>query len=146
VQLIEIFQYKSSSSSSSSHSYAFVYENAVPCIEFISMRHKYSEELVVKILRQMLDAVQWLHLHGFVHLNIQPFTVLNANYTQVNIKLAGLENSRQLVELNASASSSSTIHDSVLLPVEFSGNLLFYFLFPQVIIANKLESIYLNLN
>jgi serine/threonine protein kinase len=98
IQLIEGFQF--TNKENNKITFALVYAHAVPVIEFISHKHKYSEELVVKILRQLLDAIQWIHLHGFVHLNIHPLTVLNANYTQVNIKLSGFENSVQLSEFN----------------------------------------------
>lgn len=118
VQLIEGFSF----TESGQNMFAFVYAYAVPCIDFITIKHKYSEELVVKILRQVLDAVQWLHLHGFVHLNIHPLTILNANFTQVNIKLGGLENSQQINELDepVGAGSSSSIHSDIIQPAEFS--------------------------
>lgn len=119
VQLIEGFTFTDSDTKKST--FAFVYAYAVPCADFITIKHKYSEELVVKILRQLLDAVQWLHLHGFVHLNIHPLTILNTNLTQVNIKLGGLENAKQLSELDESNSrSSGSVHDSIIQPIEFS--------------------------
>jgi serine/threonine protein kinase len=95
----------------------------IDLITSITFKHKYSEEIVVRILRQLLDAVQWLHLHGFVHLNIHPLTVLNANLTQVNIKLGGLENAvplSELVEQNFDTACASAQH-RVLQPIEFSG-------------------------
>jgi len=120
VQLVEGFSFKDESSGS--NVYAFVYAYAVPCIDFITLRHKYSEELVVRVLRQVLDAVQWLHLHGFVHLNIQPMTVMNANFTQVNVKLGGLENACQLGEII----NDNFNYDLVSQSIEFSGNCLVY--------------------
>jgi serine/threonine protein kinase len=120
VQLIEGFHFIDTESNKTM--YALVYAHAVPITDFITSRHKYSEEIVVKILRQLLDAVQWLHLHGFVHLNINPLTILNANLTQVNIKLGGLENAIQLTELvdqNTSACSASA-QIGHLQPLEFS--------------------------
>jgi len=120
VQLIEGFQFHDSDTNQKI--YALVYAHAVPITEFITFKHKYSEEIVVRILRQLLDAVQWLHLHGFVHLNIHPLTVLNANLTQVNIKLGGLENAvplSELVEQNFDTACASAQH-RVLQPIEFS--------------------------
>ena len=123
IQLIEGFQF--SDSENNTITFALVYAHAVPVIDFISIKHKYSEELVVKILRQLLDAIQWIHLHGFVHLNIHPLTVLNANYTQVNIKLSGFENSIQYTEIARSlmengACSGPSIFEQNSLPLEFS--------------------------
>ena len=121
VQLIEGFQFLDPDTNK--NIYALVYAHAVPITEFITFKHKYSEEIVVRILRQLLDAVQWLHLHGFVHLNIHPLTVLNANLTQVNIKLGGLENSvplSELVEQNFDTTCASLQH-RILQPIEFSG-------------------------
>lgn len=124
VKLIEGFQYQDEHTCQLK--YALVYAHAVPIIDFISIRHKYSEELVVKILRQILDAVQWLHLHGFVHLNIHPLTVLNANLTQVNIKLSGLENAVSLAELMDQSgpvvgAGAAPVQYRIQSPVEFSG-------------------------
>lgn len=129
IQLIEGFQF--TNKENNQITFALVYAHAVPIIDFISHKHKYSEELVVKILRQLLDAVQWIHLHGFVHLNIHPLTVLNANYTQVNVKLSGFESSTQLTEFNRETSILPAIQEEgacgltsafgcASLPLEFS--------------------------
>lgn len=123
VQLIEGFSFREGGQ----ETYAFVYSYAMPVTDFLTIRHKYSEELVVKILRQVIDAVQWLHLHGFVHLNVHPCTILNTNYTQVNIKLGGFENSHQINELDEAGANTSTakaIHDSIIQPIEFTGKLI----------------------
>lgn len=124
IQLIEGFQFTDTDSKSK---YALVYSHAVPICDFISIKHKYSEELVVKILRQLLDAIQWIHLHGFVHLNIHPFTILNANLTQVNVKLAGFEHATQIGDLSRETGSGEgvstrSIFNDLLnsLPLEFT--------------------------
>ena len=114
LQLLEGFCFQSE--------YAFVYAYAVPCIDFITLRHRYSEELVVRVLRQLLDACQWLHLHGFVHLNIQPMTIMNANFTQVNVKLAGLESACQLSEIGQEGAEGQMM--MTMQSLEFSGKLI----------------------
>lgn len=123
IQLIEGFQFTENNKTR----YALVYSHAVPVCEFISIKHKYSEELVVKILRQLLDAIQWIHLHGFVHLNIHPLTILNSNMTQTNVKLAGFEHATQIGDLMretniGEGSSIRRIYGtlSASLPVEFT--------------------------
>ena len=82
------------------------------------MRHKYSEEIVVRILRQLLDAVQWLHLHGYIHLNINPLSIFNANLTQVNIKLSGFEHSIDSLETTKEQTELANEW-----PLEFTGKL-----------------------
>jgi serine/threonine protein kinase len=114
IELIEGFQIDNKTT--------FVYSHAITIIDFISIRHKYSEELVVKILRQLLDALQWIHLHGYVHLNIHPLTILNSNLMQVNIKLSGFENSSHLSELTQTTSSKTSSPNKILMPLEFSCN------------------------
>ncbi len=120
VELIEGFSFEEGGSKT----FAFVYAYAVPCVEFITLKHKYSEELVVRVLRQLLDGVQWLHLHGFVHLNIQAMTIMNANFTQVNVKLGGLENARQMSELEeAGGACGTSVHGEIRQALEFAGKL-----------------------
>ena len=122
-QLIEGFQFVDNNNQLT---FAMVYSHAVPIIDFVSIKHKYSEELVVKILRQLLDAIQWIHLHGFVHLNIHPLSVLNANYTQVNVKLSGFENSIQTADFKETEiipieeGASSSMNKQATVPLEFS--------------------------
>jgi serine/threonine protein kinase len=128
VQLVEGFEYETQDAEKT-YKFVLVYAHAVPVIDFISMKHKYSEELVVKILRQLLDAVQWIHLHGYVHLNIHPLSVLNSNLTHCNVKLSGFENSIQIGELAKETEAFSgegacalSFFDQLKVPVEFSGN------------------------
>lgn len=122
VQLIEGFEFENKQTNR--HEYALVYSHAVPIIDFISIKHKYSEELVVKILRQLLDAIQWIHLHGFVHLNIHPLSVLNSNLTQVNIKLSGFENAAKLGDL-VKHPDCDYVCSQLSIPIEFAGKLQF---------------------
>ncbi|CAF0740265.1 unnamed protein product [Brachionus calyciflorus] len=113
IKLLEGFEYEKDDR----HEIGLVYLHAVPILDFVTYRHKYSEELVVKILRQLLDAVQWIHLHGYIHFNIHPLSILNSNLTQVNLKLSGFENSIQLSELN---NDDGSIYDQISLPLEFT--------------------------
>ncbi|CAM6005231.1 unnamed protein product [Sphagnum balticum] len=112
VQLAEVFEFGGA--------FTYVYAHAVPVLDFLSFKHKYSEECVVKVLRQLLDAVQWLHLHGFVHLNVHPLSVLNAGLTYVNVKLGGFDNA---VQLDASSGKADTKRVLEIMPVEFAGKI-----------------------
>jgi serine/threonine protein kinase len=112
VQLTEVFEY--------SGVYTYVYAHVVPILEFVSFKNKYSEECVVKVLRQLIDAVQWLHLHGFVHLNLSPLSVFNAGVTHVNVKLGGFDNALQLDAPTGKTDSKRVLE---IMPAEFAGNL-----------------------
>jgi hypothetical protein len=64
--------------------------------EWICLRHKYNEEFIVKILRQLFNAVHYLHFHGVVHLNINPSSVVNDNRLAVHIKLTDFSCAQQI--------------------------------------------------
>ena len=109
-------------------SFTLVYEHAVPVLDFVATRHKYSEELVINILRQLIDATQWLHLHGYAHLNIHPLSVLNASATHCNVKLSGLDNMRSVDEMRRDArhalldiAGDDGVTGASAMPVEFAG-------------------------
>ncbi len=101
--------------------FAIVYTHMIPIIDYVTIRNKYSEELVVCILRQLLDAVQWLHLNNIVHLNLNPLSIFNSDLQNVNLKLIGFENAIELSGNNKTASSVS-------LNIEFTGKLFFQYI------------------
>ncbi|XP_046556056.1 obscurin-like [Haliotis rubra] len=54
---------------------------------YLGYRRRYSEDAVVCVLRQVIDALQFLHRHGYAHLNLQPGSIIMANRQSLNIKL-----------------------------------------------------------
>ncbi|CAF4390827.1 unnamed protein product, partial [Rotaria sp. Silwood2] len=60
---------------------------------------KYNEELIVKILRQIFDAIHYLHFHGIIHLNINPSSVVNENRLAVHIKLTDFSCAQQIATI-----------------------------------------------
>lgn len=94
---------------------SLVYPESLPILDFLSIRRKYSEAIVVQILRQLVDAVQWVHTNGYIHLNINPLSIFNSDSFYVNIKLSGFENLVSIV--NKSDQKSFLIPPSI----EFSG-------------------------
>ncbi|XP_013394705.1 obscurin-like [Lingula anatina] len=56
-------------------------------LQFLSYKNKYTEETVAKVMRQVIDAVQYLHHQGVVHLNIQPDNVMMASRRRLDVRL-----------------------------------------------------------
>ena len=117
LRIIDGFEYRNMNTNELT--YSMVYSYSVPIVDYLSMRNKYSEEIVVRILRQLLDAIQWLHLHGYMHLNINPLSIFNANLTQVNIKLSGFEHSIDSLEAKQQQQSIKALSNE--LAIEFTG-------------------------
>ncbi|XP_014667689.1 PREDICTED: twitchin-like isoform X2 [Priapulus caudatus] len=59
---------------------------------------EYTEELVAKIVRQLLDALQYLQYHGIVHLDLQPDNIMMVSRRLHTIKLADFGSARTLRE------------------------------------------------
>jgi serine/threonine protein kinase len=98
-----------------SNEFILVFTHSIPIIDYITIRNKYSEELVVCILRQLIDAVQWLHVNGIIHLNINPLSIFASDTTSVNVKLFGFENA---IAYNSKPKVLSLVTENI----EFTGN------------------------
>lgn len=63
-------------------------------VRSLSLKNKYNEQTVTDIIKQVLDAVQFLHHRGIVHLNIQPDNVIMQSRRRFDVKLVdfGLAN------------------------------------------------------
>lgn len=82
-------------------------------LTYLGSRHEYSEQTVVTILTQVLDAVQYLHWRGYCHLDLQPDNIVMASVRSHQIKLVDF----------GSAQPVSKLGSQVNLPV--NGNLEF---------------------
>ncbi|CAF0817324.1 unnamed protein product [Adineta steineri] len=82
------------------HSFILVTNDYIELCDWICLRHKYNEELVVKILRQILNAIHYLHFHGIIHLNINPSSVVNENRLAVHIKLTDFSCAQQIATID----------------------------------------------
>jgi serine/threonine protein kinase len=78
------------------HSLIIVTNDYMELCDWICLRHKYNEELIIKILRQIFDAIHYLHFHGVIHLNINPSSVVNDNRLAVHIKLTDFSCAQQI--------------------------------------------------
>ncbi|CAF4921830.1 unnamed protein product, partial [Rotaria sp. Silwood1] len=81
------------------HSFILVTNDYMELCDWICLRHKYNEELIVKILRQIFDAIHYLHFHGIIHLNINPSSVVNENRLAVHIKLTDFSCAQQIATI-----------------------------------------------
>ncbi|CAF4166926.1 unnamed protein product, partial [Rotaria sp. Silwood2] len=81
------------------HSFILVTNDYIELCDWICLRHKYNEELIVKILRQIFDAIHYLHFHGIIHLNINPSSVVNENRLAVHIKLTDFSCAQQIATI-----------------------------------------------
>ena len=80
-------------------SFVLVTNDYIELCDWICLRHKYNEELIVKILRQLFDAIHYLHFHGIVHLNVNPSSVVNDNRLAVHIKLTDFSCAQQIATI-----------------------------------------------
>lgn len=82
------------------NTFVIVTDDYMELCDWICLRHKYNEELIVKILRQILDAIHYLHFHGVVHLNLNPSSVVNENRLAVHIKLTDFSCAQQIASID----------------------------------------------
>jgi serine/threonine protein kinase len=79
--------------------FILVADDYIELCDWICLRHKYNEELIMKLLRQILDAIHYLHFHGIVHLNINPSSVVNENRLAVHCKLTDFGCAQQVATI-----------------------------------------------
>jgi hypothetical protein len=80
-------------------SFILVTNDYIELCDWICLRHKYNEELIVKILRQIFDAIHYLHFHGITHLNLNPSSVVNDNRLAAHIKLTDFSCAQQIATI-----------------------------------------------
>jgi len=56
-------------------------------VRSISLKSKYNEHVVTAVIKQVLDALQFLHHRGIVHLNIQPDNIIMTSRRRFDVKL-----------------------------------------------------------
>ncbi|XP_021352030.1 titin-like isoform X3 [Mizuhopecten yessoensis] len=56
-------------------------------IQHLSFKTKYSEDMVARVMRQVLDGVEYLQHQGVVHLNLQPSSIVMVSRKHLDIKL-----------------------------------------------------------
>ena len=70
--------------------------SGVNVVQYLCLRKFYSEEIVSRIVRQILDGLQYLQQTGIVHLNLQPSSVVMATRRRLHVKLRDFTQARKL--------------------------------------------------
>ena len=70
--------------------------SGVNVVQYLCLRKFYSEEIVSRIVRQILDGLQYLQQTGIVHLNLQPSSVVMATRRRLHVKLRDFTLARKL--------------------------------------------------
>ncbi|KAH3753169.1 hypothetical protein DPMN_187800 [Dreissena polymorpha] len=80
-------------------SFHVMYENlcGMNIVQYLSLHKSYKEELVAKIVRQVLDALQYLQFFGIVHLNLQPSSIVMATRRCPFVKIQDFRLASRLV-------------------------------------------------
>ncbi|KAL3190988.1 hypothetical protein MRX96_019230 [Rhipicephalus microplus] len=56
-------------------------------LTYLSMRHTYTEDMVVRIIKQVLDGLEYLHFRSICYIELQPDNVVLTDAHSCNIKL-----------------------------------------------------------
>ena len=70
--------------------------SGIDVLTYLSQRQKYNEEIVAKIILQVLDAIEYLHFRGICLLELQPDNVVMADQRRHDIKLVDFANARRV--------------------------------------------------
>ena len=100
------------------HSFILVTNDYLELCDWICLRHKYNEEFISKILRQLFNAIHYLHFHGIIHLNINPSSVVNDNCLTVHIKLTDFSCAHQISTIEGCIIDKDKLQPNI----EYSGN------------------------
>jgi serine/threonine protein kinase len=113
-------------------SFILVTNDYMELCDWICLRHKYNEELIVKILRQIFDAIHYLHFHGIIHLNINPSSVVNENRLAVHIKITDFSCAQQIATIEGHNINKDNLQPNK----EYAGRILFFLFLLKKIINN----------
>lgn len=75
-------------------------------LTYLSSRHEYNEQIVVTIINQVLDALQYLHWRGYAHLNIQPDNIVMSSVRSVQVKLVDFGTTQRVSKLGTNVPRS----------------------------------------
>ena len=70
--------------------------SGINVVQYLCLKKFYSEETVSRIVRQILDALQYLQQLGIVHLNLQPGSVVMATRRQLHVKLRDFTHAQKI--------------------------------------------------
>jgi serine/threonine protein kinase len=82
--------------------------SGIDVLTFLSQRQKYNEEIVSKIIQQVLDGIEYLHFRGICLLELQPDNVVMIDQRKYDIKLCDFANARRVPIAGATVSIHGT--------------------------------------
>ncbi|XP_035216758.1 obscurin-like isoform X2 [Stegodyphus dumicola] len=68
--------------------------SGVDVMTYLALRHDYNEELVITIIKQVLEAIQYLHFRSIYYIELQPDNVVMVNLRDSDIKLVDFGSAR----------------------------------------------------
>ncbi|GFY75535.1 obscurin, partial [Trichonephila inaurata madagascariensis] len=68
--------------------------SGVDVMSYLALRHDYNEEMVVTIIKQVLEALEYLHFREICYLELQPDNVVMVNLRDSDIKLVDFGSAR----------------------------------------------------
>ena len=74
----------------------FEHLSGLNIIQYLCLQKSYKEEIVARVVKQILDALQYLQSFGIVHLNLQPSSVAMTTRRRPHIKLRDFTVARKL--------------------------------------------------
>mgnify|MGYP000084268301 FL=1 len=70
--------------------------SSINIVQFLCLQKTYREEVVAQMVRQVLDAIQYLQYYGIVHLNLQPSSIVMASRRRPFVKLRDFTHARKM--------------------------------------------------
>ncbi|XP_054712056.1 obscurin-like isoform X2 [Uloborus diversus] len=83
--------------------------SGVDVMSYLALRHDYNEELIVVIIKQVLEAMQYLHFRGICYLELQPDNVVMVNLRDTDIKLVDFASARFVPKTGAKVHVEGTL-------------------------------------
>ncbi|RWS02397.1 striated muscle preferentially expressed protein kinase-like protein, partial [Dinothrombium tinctorium] len=68
--------------------------SGIDVLTYLSLQNYYSEELVAKIILQVINALEYLHYRGICYIELQPDNIVMVNQRTPDIKLVDFGNAR----------------------------------------------------
>lgn len=70
--------------------------SGINIVQFLCLQKTYREEVVAQMVRQILDALQYLQYYGIVHLNLQPSSIVMATRRRPFVKLRDFTHAQKM--------------------------------------------------
>jgi len=68
-------------------------------VQYLGSLHEYTEDMVATIVRQVLEALEYLHWLGFVYLGMEPDNIVLSDIRKLNVKLVDMGTAQRVSKL-----------------------------------------------